>query len=85
MCGETLRSLENESAAGEKPEAPQETLRSMGMMAATMSHLRSAGQFLGSSGSVGAKAMIFEGEIWERRRGSFSREGDELIFCRELC
>lgn len=33
------------------PEAPQLTLRSMGMIAATINHLRSGDQFRGSSGS----------------------------------
>lgn len=71
---------EKSAEAGEKPDAPQETLRSMGMMAAIMSHLRSGGQFLGSSGSLGAKAMILVDEVWEARRGSFSRRVEELIF-----
>lgn len=57
-CRETAMSRAKSVAAGEKPDPPQLTLRSMGTMAAIMNHFVAACQFRGSSLSPGLKATM---------------------------
>jgi hypothetical protein len=68
---------------GVYPDAHQLTLRSMGMMAATINHFRSHGQFLGSSGSLRSNETTLVTASGCRRgslplscRAMFSRVGD---------
>lgn len=72
MCDVTPKSLSKSPATGLKPLAPQDTLRSMGMMEATIIHFRSVGQFRGSSGSSGPKTTIFVAASEGGNRASFS-------------
>lgn len=45
----------NFPSAGLKPDAPHDTLRSIGVMAIISSHFRHGGQFRGFSGEPGGK------------------------------
>ena len=68
--GDTPMSFAKSLATGLNPLAPQETLRSMGIIAATMSHFRAVDQLRGSSGSLGLNDMILTGGLGSK--GSLS-------------
>lgn len=54
---ETPKSCRKLDDAGENPDAPQDTERSIGVIAATMIHFRQEGQFRGFSGSSAANRI----------------------------
>lgn len=61
--GDTPMSFAKSLATGLNPLAPQETLRSMGIIAATMNHFRAVGQLRGSSGSLGSNVITLDGAL----------------------